>query len=68
MFASHKMWLQDVTEAYIQGHILLRDIYVNPDKKLTLKEDIYLKIIKALYGLSESGDSWFEKYMYFLKK
>ena len=64
----HKIWLQDVTQAYIQGYDLQREVYIKPTEHFQLKPNTYLKLLKPLYGLSESGDSCFQKYTTFLKE
>lgn len=56
MFTDHKMWLQDVPEAYIQGTYLQLDVYLKLGDQFILPQDIYLKLLKHIYGLSESGD------------
>lgn len=58
---------QDVKQAYIQAHDLARDVYVIPDQRFNLASNIVLKLLKPLYGLTESGDSWFDKFTSFLK-
>lgn len=68
LFPEHKIWLQDVTEAYIQWYDIQQDVYVKPAKKFELPLNTYLKPLKPLYRLSESGDSWFHKYKEFLKE
>ena len=64
----YTIWLQDVTQAYIQGYDLQRDVYITPSDEFKLPKDMYLKLLKPLYGLSESGHSWFQKYTNFLKE
>ena len=61
------IWSQDVTQSYIQGHDLTRDVYVRPAKEFGLPSNVLLKLEKPLYGLSESGDSWYCRYSTFLK-
>lgn len=67
MFHSRKIWLQYVTQAYITGHVLQRDVFVELAKEFNLPVDTYLKLLKTFYDLSESGDSWFHKRNNFLK-
>lgn len=61
MFPSQKMWIQDVTEAYIQGDHIQWDAYVKPAEELNLKEVMYCKHLTPYYGLFESGDSWLQQ-------
>lgn len=53
---------------YIQGQYLQRDVYFKPAEQFNLPHDTYLKLRKPFYGLSESGDSWFNKIKEFLRK
>lgn len=39
-----------------------RYIYIRPSKKLTLNSNQLLKLLRTLYGLSESGDYWHETF------
>lgn len=64
----HKIWVKGVTQAYIQGCELERDVYIKPDTQFQLPSDTYLKLLKPLYGLSESGDSRILKHNTVLKK
>jgi hypothetical protein len=53
------IWSEDVTQAFVQStENLLRDIYLEPAKELQMDQDLVLKLIKPLYGLSDSGDHW----------
>lgn len=63
-----KVWNQDDNQAYIQGHELERDLYVIPDSRFNLPCNMILKLLKPLYGRTESGDSWFDKHTSFLEK
>lgn len=42
------------------GINLQSDIDIKTAEKFNLGDDIYLKHIKTLYGLSKSGDAWFQ--------
>ena len=63
-----EVWSQDVTQAYIQGENLSRTVYVRPTPDFELPENSLLKLLKPLYGLSESGDAWFQRYNGYLTK
>lgn len=39
MFPYHNIWLQDVTQGYIQGHDLQRRVNVKPADNFNLPED-----------------------------
>jgi hypothetical protein len=55
-----EIWRMDVRKAYLQAASdLKRDIFIRPDV-LELTQDELLKVIKPLYGLSDSGDYWAE--------
>lgn len=62
------IWSQDITQAYIQSsEKLMRHIYIKPSKELRLSKDYLLKLLKPLYGLSDSGDSWYSTFTSHLK-
>lgn len=45
-----------ITQAYIQSTTLLeRLVYIRPPKKMSLPADMILKVVKTLYGITESG-------------
>lgn len=67
IFPSHKIWFQDITQAYIKGQDLQREFYLEPDDQFKLPRNTYLKLLNPLYGLSKSGDSCFHKCKDFLK-
>lgn len=46
MFLDHKTWLQDITQAYIQGHDLQLDVYLKIANRLNLPQDKYWKLLK----------------------
>lgn len=54
----------DVTQAYLQSaDKLMRDIYIKPTQEFELGADKVLKLLKPLYGLSDSGDYWGSKFL-----
>lgn len=53
------LWVQDVTQVYIQDYWLQCYIDINPASQFHIS---YLKLLEPLYGLSESGDSRFQNY------
>lgn len=62
------VWSQNVTQAYIQGENVSRTVYVRPTTDFELPENRLLKLLKPLYGLSESGDAWLQRYNGYLTK
>jgi Reverse transcriptase (RNA-dependent DNA polymerase) len=54
-----RLFSVDVTQAYLQSALkLMRDVYVTPTDKFELRPDQVLKLLKPLYGLSDSRDYW----------
>ena len=55
-------WTSDVTQAYLQSaKPLNREVYIrNPPPEFELADDEALVLLRALYGLGESGDLWHE--------
>ncbi len=56
------IWTADVTQAYLKsGKPLKRDIFVrNPADEFELNTNQFLRLVRPLYGLCESGDLWYE--------
>lgn len=48
MFPKHKIWLQDVTQEYIQGHDVQRNIYVKPAKRIWSTRKYATQTIKPI--------------------
>ena len=62
-----KLYLRDVTQAYVQSNISLnRESYIRPPHELATllgpPKDCILKVLKPLYGVPEAGNHWFETY------
>ena len=53
------IWLEDVTQAFVQAFDLNRPVYLIAPKEFGLAEDEVLLLIKPLYGLSDAGDYWY---------
>ena len=57
-----QVWTSDVTQAYLQSAIpLSRDLFLDSKvPELELSPDQCMQILRPLYGLTESGDLWFQ--------
>lgn len=67
MLPHHKICLQDITQACIQGQDLQHEVYRKEADQVKLPQHTYLKLLKPVYGLSESRRSWFHVYKDILK-
>ena len=64
-----RLCTQDVTQAYLQSALKLsRDIYLKAPKEFGLASNELLKLLKPLYGISDSGDYWHERFKLHLRK
>lgn len=62
------VWSQDVIQAYVQAaEKIMGEIYIIPTKDFKLSKDVLLKLLKPLYGLCDSGDSWHSTFTQHLK-
>ena len=60
---SRALYLQDISQAYIQSNTYLsRDIFIQPPYKLNLELRIILQVIKPLYRVLEAKNYWFKIY------
>ena len=56
---NYEVWTRDVKQAYIQSmEDLFRDIYLEPPTDVGIDEEHLLKIVKPVYGLTDSGSYW----------
>lgn len=61
--------MQDVAQAYLQaGEELRMEVYIKTPAELQLGPGNLLRIVKFLYGLSDSGDYWYETFSKHLRK
>lgn len=60
---------RDVTQAYTQSASKLeRDVYLRPPAKMRFPNGKVSLLLKALYGIPESGPHWFLTYLRYHKK
>lgn len=58
-----RLWSQDLLQAYLQSaEKLMRDVYVKPSREFKLLPNQLLKLLRPLYGQSDSGDYWHETF------
>lgn len=65
LLPKHKLYLRDITQAYVQSEFPLnRKIYAKPPKEISdsLLNVMVMQILRPLYGLPESGAYWFSTY------
>ena len=58
-----KLWTTDVAQAYLQsqGQLSRESFIDNPADEFELDTNQALQLLRPLYGLSESGDHWYEE-------
>jgi hypothetical protein len=50
-------WALDIRQAFLQAaNENMRDNFPQPPKEMELSSDAFLKLMKSLYGLCDSGD------------
>ena len=60
-----KLYLRDITQAYVQSTTTLnRVIIARPPKEIakSYPQDIVMQVLKPLYGIPEAGTHWFGTY------
>lgn len=56
-----KLWSKDADQAFAQCDEMMRTVVLMPAPEFKLPPRTLLRILKFLYGLSESGDAWHQK-------
>lgn len=60
---SFRLWSHDVSQTSLQSaEKLMTNVYVKATEEFSLFLDVLLKLLKPLYGLSDSGDYWHETF------
>lgn len=52
------IWFRDSVQTYVQEDDMSRYITLKPAPEFNLPPDVLLRVLKYLYGLSESRDAW----------
>lgn len=59
-----KSYTRDITQAYVQSRSTLkRDVEILAPAEIHLPSGQVLKVVKPLYGISESGLHWYLTYL-----
>ena len=57
-----ELWISDACQAFLQAAKKLTTVryIIDPPPEFGIPPDMCLKVVRALYGLTESGDMWYE--------